>query len=65
MLGSRETIAMFRRGEKLTKGYRLEIVARFEAGDERYGWLNDLIVVGIGEQTATGPIYHLFEIGGP
>ncbi len=65
MLGSPETMAMFRRGEKLTKGYRLEIVARFEAGDERYAWLNDLIVVGIGEQTATGPIYHLFEIGGP
>lgn len=63
MLAPPEAMAKFRRGEILAGGYRLEIAARFETGDERYAWLNDAIVVGIGEQTATGPIYTLFEIG--
>ncbi len=43
--------------------YSLAIVARFECGDERYSWLNDVIAVGTGEQTATGPVYSIFQIG--
>ena len=64
MLAAPETMARFRRGELLAADeYRLEVIGRFECGVERYAWLNDLVAVGVGEQTATGPIYRFFEIG--
>lgn len=43
--------------------YSLAISAKFECGDERYAWLNNVIAVGTGEQTLTGPIYTIYEIG--
>lgn len=43
--------------------YSLAMVARFECGDPRYDWLNNLVAVGTGERTPTGPIYTIFEIG--
>ena len=56
--------------ERFSKGilldpseYSLAMVARFECGDPRYDWLNNVIAVGTGERTATGPIYSVFEIG--
>jgi hypothetical protein len=64
MRAAPEVMARFRKGAQLAVGeYALQIVARFECGDQRYAWLNDALVVGIGEQTAGGPIYRLFEIG--
>ena len=64
MRAAPEAMARFRKGERLaTEDYKLHVVARFECGDPRYAWLNDTIVVGIGEQTLAGPIYRLFEIG--
>ena len=42
--------------------YSLQTVARFETGDSRYAWLNDSIVVGIGEQIDGSPAYQLYEI---
>lgn len=63
MRASPEAMARFRKGEQLAKeDYQLNIVARFECGDQRYSWLNDALVIGVGEQTLQGPIYHLFEI---
>lgn len=63
-LAEPEAMARFARGELLTKGeYSLAIAARFECGDDRYAWLNDVVAVGTGEQTATGPIYTIFAIG--
>ena len=63
-LASPDVMARFRRGQLLSPDeYSLAITARFECGMEAYAWLNNAIVVGIGEQTATGPIYRLFEIG--
>ena len=59
-----DAMARFRRGQLLSPDeYSLAIMARFECGMEAYAWLNNAIVVGIGEQTATGPVYRLFEIG--
>lgn len=56
--------------ERFTKGialdpseYSLAMVAKFECGDPRYDWLNNVVAVGTGERTATGPIYLIFEIG--
>lgn len=42
--------------------FSLQTVAKFETGDARYAWLNDAIVIGVGEQTPAGPAYQLFEI---
>ncbi len=65
MTGKGDALARFREGALLDAGeYALTVVARFECGDARYAWLNDAIVVGTGVQTRTGPIYHMFEVGG-
>ena len=64
MRAAPDVMAQFRKGAQLAPGdYALHIIARFESGDPRYAWLNDAIVVGVGEQTRGGPIYRLFEIG--
>jgi Protein of unknown function (DUF3237) len=43
--------------------YSLAMVAKFECGDPRYDWLNNVVAVGTGERTPTGPIYSIFAIG--
>lgn len=35
---------------------------RFETGDERYAWLNDSFMVGIGKRTDDGVSYELYAI---
>jgi len=64
MLGSPEAMARFRKGEQLAaEDYRLRMVARFECGDARYGWLNQILAVAVGEQRPSGAVYRIFEIG--
>jgi hypothetical protein len=64
MRAAPEVMARFRKGVRLApKDYALHVTAKFESGDPRYAWLNDTMIVGIGEQTLAGPIYRLFEIG--
>ena len=64
LLAEAEAMARFRKGALLApEEYSLAIVAKFECGAERYAWLNNSVVVGTGEQTSTGPIYTLFEVG--
>jgi Protein of unknown function (DUF3237) len=64
MTAGPDALARFRKGEQLAAGdYSLNIVAKFECGDTRYSWLNDAIVVGVGEQAPSGPIYRMFEVG--
>ena len=43
--------------------YSLAMVAKFECGDPRYDWLNNVVAVGTGERTPTGPIYSIFAVG--
>ena len=63
-LATPEVMARFAKGELLQPDeYSLAIVAKFECGAERYAWLNNAVVVGTGEQTISGPIYRMFEIG--
>ena len=63
-LAEPEAMRRFGKGELLAPHeFSLAIIARLECGDERYAWLNNAIVVGTGEQTPTGPIYTLFEVG--
>ena len=57
-------MARFARGEVLDPSeFSLAITAKFECGDERYAWLNNVVAVGTGERTTTGPIYSIFEVG--
>lgn len=64
MLGAPEAMARFRKGEQLSADdYRLRMVARFESGDARYLWLNQVLAVGVGEQRTGGAVYRIFEIG--
>jgi Protein of unknown function (DUF3237) len=63
-LAEPEIMARFAKGALLEPHeYSLAMVAKFECGDERYAWLNNVVAVGTGEQTATGPIYSIFEVG--
>ena len=58
-----EHMAAFNKGARLDfDQYRLRTVPRFETGDARYAWLNDLPCAGVGRQTATGPVYTIWEI---
>lgn len=62
--GAATAMADLARGKTLEPGsYSLVTVARFECGDERLHWLNDVIAVGVGEQSGFNPIYTLYEIG--
>lgn len=63
-LADADAMARFARGESLDASeYSLAISAKLECGDARYAWLNNVIAVGTGERTASGPIYSIFEIG--
>ena len=63
-LATAENMARFGKGEHLhAADYSLAMVAKFECGDERYAWLNNVIAVATGERTAGGPVYSIFEIG--
>ena len=60
---SPEIMARFNKGAALTpEEYRIRTVVKFETGAERYAWLNDTLAIGVGGQTATGPIYEVFEV---
>ena len=62
-LGVVGTMQRFVAGEPVDAGdFSLQMVAKFETGDARYAWLNDAIVIGVGEQTASSPAYQLYEI---
>lgn len=63
-LADADAMARFAGGESLDASeYSLAISAKLECGDARYAWLNNVIAVGTGERTASGPIYSIFEIG--
>ncbi|HEV7233981.1 MAG TPA: DUF3237 domain-containing protein [Sphingorhabdus sp.] len=63
-LAGPETMERFAKGALLDRQeYSLAIVAKFECGDGRYSWLSNVIAVGTGEQTPTGPLYSIYEIG--
>lgn len=64
MLAEPEAMARFAKGEFLDANeYSLVMTAKFECGDERYAWLNNVVAIGQGERTPNGPIYTIFEIG--
>ncbi len=42
--------------------YYFRIQPTFETADERYGWLNALVAVGVGKRTAAGVRYRIFGL---
>jgi len=42
--------------------YYLRTAPFFETASERHGWLNRIVSVGVGERTADGVVYDLFEV---
>lgn len=63
-MGASDAMAKLAQGATLQpERYSLVIVAKFECGDDRYAWLNDIIAVGVGEQAGFSPTYSIFEIG--
>lgn len=58
-----EVMKRFNRGALLDPSeYALRVIPRFESGSPAYAWLNDLPCVGLGRQTAQGPIYTMHEL---
>ena len=42
--------------------YYLRTTMDFETASEKYGWLNDLVAVGVGTRTLTGVDYQVYAI---
>lgn len=63
-IGGTNAMAELAQGKTLAPGsYSLVTVAKFECGDPDYMWLNDVVAVGVGEQSGFNPVYSLYEIG--
>lgn len=63
-LANADTMAQLAKGHLIdSDDYSLAMTAKFECGDDRYSWLNNIIAAGTGEHTVNGPIYSIFEIG--
>lgn len=55
--------------DRLAKGeavdpseYYFRTTPYFETGSQKYAWMNNIVCVGVGERTSTGPRYTVFEI---
>jgi hypothetical protein len=61
--GPKEVLDRIARGEVVkATDYYLRISATFETASEKYGWLNNVISVGVGHRLPEGPIYQMFEV---
>jgi hypothetical protein len=60
---SQEVSARLARGEAVAPtDYYLRTAPFFETSSPRYEWLNKIVSVGVGERTADGVEYEVFEI---
>jgi hypothetical protein len=61
--GPKEVIDAIARGEEVSPAdYYFRIAPFFETASEKYGWLNNIVSVGLGHRLPSGPIYQVFEI---
>jgi len=62
-LVSPEVSARIARGERVDSSeYYQRVAPFFETASERYGWLNRIVSVGVGERTPGGVSYRVFEV---
>jgi hypothetical protein len=60
--GPKDVIDAIGRGEQVSPAaYYFRIAAFFETASDKYGWLNNIIAVGLGHRLPSGPIYQVFE----
>jgi hypothetical protein len=60
---SPEVAARLARGEPVELSeYYLRTAPFFETGAERYGWLNTIVAVGVGQRIPNGATYDVFEV---
>ena len=60
---SPEVSARIARGERVDASeYYHRVALFFETASERYGWLNRIVSVGVGDRTPTGVSYRVFEV---
>ena len=58
-----EVAAQLARGELVEpSAYYLRIAPFYEVAAPAYAWLNKIVSVGVGQRTASGVIYEIFEI---
>jgi hypothetical protein len=61
--GPKEVLDRIARGEVVkATDYYLRIMGSFETASEKYGWLNNMLCVGVGHRLPEGPVYQVFEI---
>jgi hypothetical protein len=55
--------------ERLNRGdpvdpseYYFRIAPFFETSSEKYGWLNRIVAIGLGDRPPGGPVYRVFEV---
>ena len=61
--GPKDVIDAITRGEQVNPAsYYFRVAAFFETASDKYGWINNLVAVGLGHRLPTGPIYQVFEI---
>jgi hypothetical protein len=65
LTGTPDALAAFSAGKPMRKGeYRIDVSGRFGCGDERYAWIDGKALVGVGEETAAGPVYRFHAAEG-
>lgn len=58
-----DVAARLKKGEAVDPGeIYFRTTPRFETGSERYGWLNRLIAVGVGQETPTSVDYRVYAV---
>ena len=61
--GPKEVLDRIARGEVVkATDYYLRIAGFFETSSPKYGWLNNMIALGIGHRLPEGPVYQVFEV---
>ena len=61
--GSPDALARLARGQAVDPSeLYFRTTPRFETASEKYGWLNSIICVGMGERPPEGPRYHVYEV---
>jgi len=61
--GPPDVIAALGRGETVDPAtYYFRTTPRFDTGHEKYGFLNRLLAVAIGDRRKEGPVYSIYEL---
>jgi hypothetical protein len=61
--GPADVLARIDRGEAVDpRSYYFRISPMFETASETYGWLNQIIAIGVGHRFPQGPVYSVFEV---